>query len=127
MLTLAIMSFVGCAPDAEEAANSNGSFSGREINGTWKESKSGFVVSISGVTSSVMGTGVVTATGSAFPAAAKGGYCMKEVEYIRGGYWEAYYYNYFNDGSWRQTGVVGLAMADDGKSFKIGSAVYVKQ
>nr|MBC7611315.1 hypothetical protein [Pseudopedobacter sp.] len=125
--TVIIMAFVGCSKDADDSANSSAGFKGNEINGTWKETKSGFIVKISGVSGSALGNGVVLATGTAFPAGAKGGTCMKEVEHISGGYWNAYYYNYFDNGTWKQSGVIGMAMNDAGKEFKIGSAVYVKQ
>lgn len=121
------MAFTNCSVDADNSANSDGPFNGSDINGSWKEAKSGFIVKISGVTSTSYGSGIVSATGTAFPSGAKGGTCMKEVEYIQGGYWNAYYYNYFDNGTWKQTGVIGLAMNDAKTEFKIGSAVYVKQ
>ena len=115
----------GCSKDAEDAANSSG-FSAADINGTWKEGTTGFTVRISGVSSGSMGKGTVYATGTAFPASALGGTCMKEVEFIRGGYWEAYNQSYTGS-SWYQSQVIGLAMNDAKTEFKIGTKVYKRQ
>lgn len=118
--------FSGCSKDAEDAANGS-SQSPSTINGTWKTS-GGFIVKISGVTASAMGRGIVNAVGTSFPSAALNGECMSEVEYIRGGYWEAYNNTYYPGTGWKtKTSVVGLAMNESGKEFKIGSAVYTRQ
>jgi hypothetical protein len=61
------------------------------------------------------------------PSGAVGGTCMTEVEYHDGGYWDAYNWTYYDNGSWSQTSVIGLAMDDNKESFKIGSAVYIRQ
>jgi hypothetical protein len=116
---------MGCSKDAEDAANSSG-FSASDINGIWKETTTGFTVRISGVSSSSMGYGTVYATGTAFPNSALGGTCMKEVELIRGGYWEAYNQTYTGS-SWYQSNVIGLAMNDSKSEFKIGTKVYKRQ
>jgi hypothetical protein len=117
--------FSGCSKDAEDAANSASQSPGN-INGSWKAT-TGLIIKISGVSSSAMGKAVVTAVGTSLPAAALGGECMSEIEYIRGGYWEAYNNTYFPGTGWKRNNVVGLAMNDSGTEFKIGTAVYVKQ
>lgn len=127
ILVLGLFLATGCSQDATDAYNSDGDFSASDINGTWKESNSGFTVRISGVGSSAMGSGTVIATGTAMPSGATGGTCMTEVEYHDGGYWDAYNWTYFDDGSWNQTSVIGLAMSDDKSQFLIGSAVYRRQ
>lgn len=121
----AALIFSGCSKDAEDSANSASQSPGN-INGTWKTT-GGFIVKISGVSASAMGRGTVSAVGNSFPSSASGGECMSEVEYIRGGYWEAYFNTYFTSTGWKRGGVVGLAMNDAGTEFKIGSAVYVRQ
>ncbi|NCI52089.1 hypothetical protein GWC95_19345 [Sediminibacterium roseum] len=118
--------FSGCSKDADDAYNSSGSFSATDINGTWKEPTSGVVVTISGVTSGGSGSGRLTNVGSAFPAAALNGICMKQVEHQSGGYWDAYNQSYTGS-TWVQGSVIGLAMNDDKKSFKIGSKSYYRQ
>jgi hypothetical protein len=122
---ISYMLITGCSKEAEEAADSSG-YSPSDINGTWKESKTGLTVRISGVSSSAMGTGIITDVGTAMPVGATGGACLKEVEYIRGGYWEAYNYTYYTNGTWGQTSVAGLAMTSKSQ-FKIGTAVYTRQ
>ncbi|MGC4232501.1 MAG: hypothetical protein QM594_05925 [Niabella sp.] len=63
----------------------------------------------------------------AMPAGAVGGYPLTEIEYIRGGYWEAYNNTYYGPGDWRQANVVGVAITDNKNQFRIGSAVYERQ
>jgi hypothetical protein len=116
---------LGCSKDAEDAANSSG-FSASDINGIWKETTTGFTMRISGVSASGMGYGTVYAIGTAFPASALGGTCLKEVELIRGGYWEGYNQTYTGS-SWYQGSVIGLAMTDSKNEFKIGTKVYKRQ
>lgn len=118
--------FTGCSKDAEDAANSNGSFSASDINGSWKETKTGVVVYISGVSSYGSGSGKLTNCGTAFPAGALNGIVMKQVEHQAGGYWDAYNQSYYNN-AWYQGNVIGLAMNDAKTQFKIGTAIYVKQ
>ncbi|MES2372039.1 MAG: hypothetical protein V4557_05630 [Bacteroidota bacterium] len=125
ILFFSVLLFSSCSKDAEDAANSASQSPGN-INGTWKAT-GGFIVKISGVSSSADGRGIVVAVGNSFPSTATGGECMSEVEYIRGGYWEAYFNTYFTSTGWKRGGVVGLAMNDAGTEFKIGSAVYVRQ
>jgi hypothetical protein len=124
-LLFAVLLVSACSKDAEDSANSTAQ-AASNINGSWKE-KGGVIIKISGVSSSAMGRGTLTAVGGSFPASAAGGECMSEVEYIRGGYWEAYFNTYFTSTGWKRGGVVGLAMNDAGTEFKIGSAVYVRQ
>lgn len=124
-LFFSVLLFSACSKDAEDSANSASQSPGN-INGTWKAT-GGLIIRISGVSASAMGRGTVTAVGNSFPSAAAGGECMSEVEYIRGGYWEAYFNTYFTSTGWKRGGVVGLAMNDAGTEFKIGSAVYVRQ
>ena len=112
--------FMSCSKDATDAANSSGSFSPSDINGTWKEGTTGFTVRISGVRSGGSGSGTVAATGTSFPSGALNGTCMKQVEHQSGGYWDAYNQSY-NNGSWYQGSVIGLAMNDAKTEFKIGT------
>jgi hypothetical protein len=125
LLFFSMLLISSCSKDAEDSANSASQSPGN-INGTWKE-KGGLIIKISGVSSSAQGRGTVSAVGNSFPSAAAGGECMSEVEYIRGGYWEAYFNTYFTNTGWKRGGVVGLAMNDAGTEFKIGTAVYVRQ
>lgn len=120
------LTLLGCSEFATEASRSSG-FSATDINGTWRESSSGLVIRISGVSSSYNGSGRLTSAGTAYPSAAVGGYPLREIEHQSGGYWDAYHYTYNHNGTWSQTHVVGMAMTSDKKSFKIGSAVYRKQ
>lgn len=127
-LFLAILCLASCSEDATDAYNSSGSFSASDINGTWKETNSGLTLVISGVSSSAMGNGKVTSSGSlGWPSAAIGGNYLTEIEYHNGGYWDAYSHTYYDSGNWYQSGVAGLAMEDNKSSFKIGTAVYVRQ
>lgn len=61
------------------------------------------------------------------PAGAINGTVLQEIDHIQGGYWNAYNYTYYDNGTWAQTSVVILAMSDDKTEFKIGSAVYKRQ
>ncbi len=129
ILSLCFVAFsllsMGCSKDAEDAANSDGSFSASDINGSWKEGTSGVIVTISGVTTGGSGSGKLTNVGSAFPAAAVNGIVMKQVEHQSGGYWDAYNQSY-TGGSWYQGSVIGLAMNDAKTQFKIGTKIYVR-
>jgi hypothetical protein len=130
ILFFTILFLVSCEEsiDATDAYNSDSSFESKNINGTWKESNSGLTIVISGVTSSSGGTGKVVSSGSlGWPSAAIGGNYLTEVEYQNGGYWDTYSWTYYNSGNWQQSGIVGLAMNDSKQSFKIGTAVYVRQ
>lgn len=124
-LFVSVLLLASCSKDAEDSANSADQ-AASNINGNWKTT-GGFIVKISAVTSRTMGLGIVTNVGTSFPASAVGGECLSEIEYIRGGYWEAYNNTYFPGTGWKRSSVVGLAMNDAGTEFKIGSAVYVKQ
>lgn len=128
ILFLAILfAFASCSEDANEAANSTAGFSATDINGTWKVSPSNLTINISGVSESNYGSATITSVGTAMPSGANGGEVLREIEHIQGGYWNAYNYTYYDNGTWAQTSVVGLAMSDDKSEFKIGSAVYKKQ
>jgi hypothetical protein len=129
-LFLIILGLLSCeeSADANDAYNSGGAFAASDINGTWRESNSGLTIVISGVSNSMMGTGKVTSSGSlGWPSAAVGGNYLTDVEHHNAGYWDAYSHTYFDSGNWVQTGIAGLAMNDDKESFKIGTAVYVRQ
>lgn len=127
-LILAFLCLASCSEDATDAYNSDGSFAASDINGTWRESNSGLTVVISGVSNSSSGNGKVTSSGSlGWPSAAIGGNYLTVIEYQDGGYWDAYSHTYYNSGNWVQSGIVGLAMNDNKESFKIGTAVYVRQ
>lgn len=111
---------ISCSKEAEDAANSSSGFVETDINGTWKHSN-GDVLAISITT----GNGVYKA-GPA-PAGAVGGNSLTDVTHEKGGYWEAYSHTYYSTG-WSASGtIVGLAMADDKKTFKIGTQIYTKQ
>ena len=127
---LAIFCLLSCEEslDANDAYTSGGAFNVSDINGKWRESNSGLTVVITGVSATTTGTGKVTSSGSlGWPSAALGGNYLTEVEHQNGGYWDAYSHTYYNSGNWIQSGIVGLAMNDNKQSFKIGSAVYVRQ
>lgn len=127
-LFLTVLFLFSCSEDATDAYNSDGSFSATDINDTWKETNSGLIVVISGVSDNGAGDGKVTSSGSlGWPSAAIGGNYLTVIEYQNGGYWDAYSHTYYDSGNWIQTGIVGLAMNDDKQSFKIGTAVYVRQ
>ncbi len=115
------ISLQSCSEIADDAAESSEDFSNADIEDTWKHNASGLVIKISG------GNATVVSVGSAMPSGAKGGTCMKEIEHLQGGYWDAYNYTYYTNGTWSQTSVVGLAMSDDKKEFRIGTAVYTRQ
>jgi len=118
--------FISCSKDAADAANSSG-FSATEINGRWTHSASGSSYSISGVSSTKEGIGKVAAVGTAFPAGALNGTALTEVTLVRGGYWEAESHTYYPSTGWTTSSkTIGLAMASDKRSFKIGTAVYTK-
>ncbi|POY36412.1 hypothetical protein C3K47_11740 [Solitalea longa] len=129
LLVLSVFALVSCEPASEyaEDASESGGFYATDINGTWKETKTGLVIRISGVTSSTSGTGVLTNAGTAFPSAAVGGTPLTVIEHQSGGYWDAYNNTYYTNGTWGQTKVVGLAMNDAKTEFRIGTAVYKKQ
>ncbi len=117
---------ISCSKDAADAANSSG-FSATDIHGLWKHSASGSSYSISGVSSKGGGTGKVAAVGTAFPAGALNGPALTEVTLVRGGYWEAESHTYYPSTGWTTSSkTIGLAMASDKRSFKIGTAVYTK-
>ncbi len=121
-LFLTVLCLFSCSEDATDAYNSDEAFEASDINGTWRESNSGLTVVISG------GNGRVTSSGSlGWPSAAIGGNYLTEIEYQNGGYWDAYSHTYYASGNWIQSGIVGLAMNDNKQSFKIGTAVYVRQ
>jgi hypothetical protein len=126
LVPLLALTLAGCSDFATMMAGVKG-FSAGDINGTWKHMDSGVTVSISGVSDYGSGSGRLTAAGSVYPSGAVGGNVLREVEHQSGGYWDAYHYQYSTSGSWHMTHVVGLAMEEDKKSFRIGSAVYVKQ
>jgi hypothetical protein len=119
--SLLVISFQSCSEIADDAAQSGESFTNADIEHTWKHNASGLVIRISG------GNATVVAVGTAMPSGAKGGICLKEIEHLQGGYWDAYNYTYYTNGTWGQTSVVGIAMTDDKKEFRIGTAVYTKQ
>jgi hypothetical protein len=125
LLLFAVLLLSSCSKDAEDSANSTAQAAGA-INGVW-QTTGGLLIKISGVTPQTMGRGILNNVGTSFPAAAVGGECLSEIEYIRGGYWEAFSNTYSTGGSWSRNKVVGLAMNDGGTEFKIGTAVYVKQ
>lgn len=122
-----LFAFASCSEDANEAANSNAGFSASDINGTWKVSPSNLTIRISGASDANYGTATITSVGTAMPSEANGGEVLREIDHIQGGYWNAYNYTFYNDGTWAQTSVVGLAMSDNKSEFKIGSAVYKRQ
>lgn len=127
-LFLTVLFLASCSEDATDAYNSDSSFVASDINGTWKETNSGLTVVISGVSSGSTGNGKVTSSGNlGWPSAAIGGNYLTEVDYQDGGYWDAYSHTYYDSGNWVQSGIAGLAMNDNKKSFKIGTAVYVRQ
>lgn len=128
ILFLAIFfAFAGCSEDADEAADSDAGFSAADINGSWKVSPSNLTIRISGASDSNYGTATITAVGTAMPSGANGGQVLREIDHIQGGYWNAYNYTYYTNGTWGQTSVVGLAMSDDKSQFKIGTAIYKRQ
>jgi len=121
-LVLTVLCLFSCSEDANDAYDSVASFVPSDIDDTWKETNSGLIIVISG------GNGKVTSSGSlGWPSAAIGGNYLTEIEHQQGGYWNAYSHTYYDSGNWYQTGVAGLAMNDDKLSFKIGTAVYVRQ
>ena len=124
-LFFSVLLLASCSKDAEDSANSTDQ-AASNINGNWKTT-GGLIVKISGVSATAMGRGILTNVGTSFPASAVGGECMSEIEYIRGGYWEAYSNSYFPSSGWSRAKEVGLAMNDAGTEFKIGTAVYVRQ
>ena len=127
LLPLLAVLAMGCYSDFATAAAQSGGFSANDINGTWRHSASGVVISISGVGSSSAGTGRLVNGGTAYPSGAAGGDVLREVEHQSGGYWDAYHYTYNHNGTWSQTHVVGMAMNEDKQSFMIGTAAYVRQ
>lgn len=121
LLFFIVCSFLfSCSKDATDAANSSG-FSPTDINGTWKHIPSGAVVAISITT----GNGVYIA-GPA-PSEAVGGNALTMVTHGQGGYWEALSHTYYSTGWSTSSTVIGLAMANDKKTYKVGTAVYTKQ
>ena len=112
---------ISCSKDADDARDSVVKFEAKDINGTWKHIPSGAVLAISITT----GNGVYKA-GPA-PSKAVGGNALTKVLYGKGGYWEAYSHTYYSAGWSTSYTIVGLAMADDKKTFKIGTAVYTRQ
>ena len=122
LFAVIFLTLLSCeSQSAKDSANSSASFASSDINGTWKYYPANLVIQISG------STGTVITTGTAMPSGAAGGACMRQITYLQGGYWEATNYTYYTNGSWVQGSTVGLAMADDKKTFKIGSAVYTRQ
>lgn len=118
--------FIGCSKEADDAYSSSG-FTATDINGTWKESTTGVIYRISGVTSTANGKGVVVNVGTAYPSGAVGGTAMTDVEHKNGGYWDAYNNTYFPSGSWVQGSAFGMSMTTTRNEFKIGSKVYKRQ
>lgn len=117
---------ISCSKDATDSANSNSGFSDSDINKTWKETTSGFVLRISSTSTTVYGNGYVSETGTSFPASAVGGRCMSEIERKQGGYWEGYNWSY-NGSTWVKGSIIGMAMNDAKTYFKIGTKIYYKQ
>ncbi|NCI46516.1 hypothetical protein [Sediminibacterium soli] len=125
LLVLVVSVFTGCRGDIREATNQVG-FSAADINGIWKDTATGAMVRISGVDLHQTGTGTVYAMGTALPSSALGGICIKEVEFIRAGYWEAYHQQ-FTGGSWQQTRVIGLTMKVSKSELRMGDKVYSRR
>jgi len=123
LVLMASVFLISCSKDADEAANSSG-FMATDINGKWTHSASGSSYSIS----AKEGTGKVAAVGTAFPAGALNGTALTKVTLVRGGYWEAESHTYYPSTGWTTSSkTIGLAMATDKKTFKIGTAVYTRQ
>ena len=112
-----------CSKDADNSANSISPFKTTDINGTWENIPTSTVVEIS------MTTGNGIFRGGPVEAAAIGGNSLTGVTYISGGYWEAKSHTYFSSTGWSATNYknVGLAMADDKKTFKLGNSVYTRR
>jgi|LauGreDrversion2_2_1035103.scaffolds.fasta_scaffold27836_2 hypothetical protein len=127
LILTVLFALTSCSEDANNSANSTAGFSASDINGTWKVSPSNLTIYISGASETNFGTATITSVGTAMPSGANGGQVLQEIEHIQGGYWNAYNYTYYTNGTWAQTSVVGLAMSDDKSQFKIGSAVYKRQ
>ena len=110
---------ISCSEDADDAANS-APFSPETINGRWKHSN-GDVLEINITT----GNGVYK-SGPA-PSGAVGGNALTKVTYGSGKYWEALSHTYYSTGWSTNYTVIGIIMADDQTTFKIGSQVYTRQ
>jgi hypothetical protein len=121
------MALAGCESEFARAMFGAEGFKASDINGTWRHDASGIVVMISGVGNNSPGTGYLMSGGSHYPSGATGGQVLRTVEHQSGGYWDAYHYTYQTNGQWVYTHIVGLAMTDDKKEFRIGSAVYRRQ
>jgi len=101
---------------------------GNKINGTWKHSPTSSSYLIEYVTSTSSGSGTVAATGSAFPPGALYGPALSKVTYGKGLYWEALSHTYYPSSGWTTSyTIIGINMASDFKTFKIGNATYTKQ
>jgi hypothetical protein len=110
-----------CAKDDRDG------FKASDINGTWKHIPTNSSYTISGVGTGIAGSGKVSATGTAFPAAALYGPALTKITHAEGGSWEALSHTYYPSTGWTTTyTIIDFEMETNKTSMKRGSAVYTK-
>jgi hypothetical protein len=110
---------ISCSKEAEEAANSE-PFLPETINGRWKHSN-GDVLEIN------MTTGLGIYKAGPAPSGAVGGRALSMITHGSGKYWEALSHTYYSTGWSTSYTIIGIVIADDMATFKIGSQVYTRQ
>jgi hypothetical protein len=110
------------------AKDDRGGFKASDINGTWKHIPTNSSYFIKDVDEGEPGSGIVSSTGTAFPASAINGPALTKITHAEGGSWEALSHTYYPSTGWTTSyKIIDFEMAEGKMTMNRGSAVYTKQ